>query len=197
MVQIPEVCDEKSEAYKAGYKNIYEIGEERIRRAGKKIQEDLTAKRSTEQRTLFDHESPDASLDIGFRILRVDSTNMENVYYHPEDYQHGQTEAFVENIKPDRTPEDLLMQVMLELGVPLSSEIQEMEIAGKKVFSVADGYLIACFDENVTDETVTEIAKRRPYYAVFRDNGMAKDSVVTNFDQIFEAYSPKTQRKVL
>ena len=159
------------------------IGEERIRRAGKKIRE----------------ESPltTADLDFGFRVFRVDSTNMENVYYRPQDYKQGQLDLFTHNIKPDRTPEDLLIQVMLDLGVLLSSKIEETEIAGKRVFSVEDGYLIACFDSDVTEETVTEIAKRHPFYAVFRDSGMASDSVMTNFEQIFETYSPKTQRKVL
>lgn len=163
--------------------NICEIGEERIRRAGKKIKE----------------ESPltTTDLDIGFRVFKVDSTNMEDVYYCPADYNQGQMELFADNIKSDRTPEDLLFQVMLDLGILLSSDIQETEIAGKKVFSVADGYLIACFDKNVTEETVKAIAQKQPVYAVFRDNSMASDSVATNFEQIFETYSPRTQRKVL
>ena len=136
MVQLPEQTDAKSEAYKAGYKTICEIGEERIRRAGKKIKE----------------ESPltTADLDIGFRVFKVDSSNMEDVYYRPADYNQGQMELFADNIKPDRTPEDLLFQVMLDLGILLSSDIQETEIAGKKVFSVADGFLLACFDHDVT-----------------------------------------------
>lgn len=183
MVQLPEQTDAKSEAYKAGYKTICEIGEERIRRAGKKIKE----------------ESPltTTDLDIGFRVFKVDSTNMEDVYYRPADYNQGQMELFADNIKPDRTPEDLLFQAMLDLGILLSSDIQETEIAGKKVFSVADGYLIACFDKDVTEETVKAIAQKQPVYAVFRDSSMASDSVATNFDQIFETYSPRTQRKVL
>ena len=183
MVQLPEQTDAKSEAYKAGYKTICEIGEERIRRAGKKIKE----------------ESPltTADLDIGFRVFKVDSSNMEDVYYSPADYNQGQMELFADNIKPDRTPEDLLFQVMLDLGILLSSDIQETEIAGKKVFSVADGYLIACFDAEVTEETVKAIAQKQPVYAVFRDSSMASDSVATNFEQIFETYSPRTQRKVL
>ncbi|MBS6944217.1 MAG: site-specific DNA-methyltransferase [Ruminococcus sp.] len=183
MVQLPEQTDAKSEAYKAGYKTICDIGEERIRRAGKKIKE----------------ESPltTTDLDIGFRVFKVDSTNMEDVYYRPADYNQGQMELFADNIKSDRTPEDLLFQVMLDLGILLSSDIQETEIAGKKVFSVADGYLIACFDKNVTEETVKAIAQKQPVYAVFRDSSMASDSVATNFEQIFETYSPRTQRKVL
>ena len=138
-----------------------------------------------------------SDLDIGFRVFKVDTTNMNDVYYRPKDYKHGQMSFLANNIKEDRTPEDLLFQVMLDLGVLLSSKIEETIIAGKKVFSVADGYLIACFDNDVTDETVKAIAQKHPFYAVFRDSGMANDSVMTNFEQIFETYSPKTQRKVL
>ena len=183
MVQLPEACDEKSEAYKAGYKNICEIGKERIRRAGRKIRDDagLSA----------------ADLDIGFRVLRLDSSNMQDVYYNPVNLSQSLLDLTTDNIKPDRTPEDLLFQVMLELGVLPSSKIVETEIDGKKVFDVADGFLLACFDTGVTTETVTAIAKKQPYYAVFRDASMADDSTATNFDQIFETYSPSTARKVL
>ena len=180
MVQLPEETDVKSEAYKAGYRTICEIGEERIRCAGKKIKEETGA-----------------DIDYGFRVFRVDSSNMEDVYYKPTDYKQEQLSLFADNIKPDRTPEDLLFQVMLVLGILLSSKIGEEEIAGKKVFSVENGYLIACFDKDVTEETVMEIAKRHPFYAVFRDSGLASDSVAVNFEQIFETYSPKTRRKVL
>ena len=184
MVQLPEKTDEKSEAYKAGYKNICEIGKERIRRAGRKIKEDagLTAP---------------ADLDIGFRCLRLDESNMKPVYYTPEEISQQDMFSLVDNVKSDRTPEDLLFQVMLDLGVLLSSPIEVKEIAGKKVFNVADGFLLACFDHDVTDETVKAIAQMKPYYAVFRDSSMANDSVATNFDQIFETYSPETVRKVL
>lgn len=183
MVQLPEKTDEKSEAYKAGYKTICEIGKERIRRAGKKIKEDnpLTAQ----------------NLDIGFRVLKCDTTNMKDVYYNPADYKFSMLSAFEDNIKEDRTPEDLLFQVMLDLGVLLSSKIEETTIAGKKVFNVEDNYLIACFDSNVTDETIKAIAMQKPYYFVMRDSSMANDSVATNFDQIFATYSPDTVRKVL
>lgn len=180
MVQLPEICGEKSEAHKAGYSTICDIGEERIRRAGDKIRAETGA-----------------DIDYGFRVFRVDSTNMEDVYYTPAETKQDQLDFLAENIKPDRTPEDLLFQVMLDLGILLSSPIEETVIAGKKVFSVADGYLLACFDKNVTEETVTEIAKRRPFYAVFRDSSMAADSVAANFEQIFETYSPKTVRRVL
>lgn len=184
MVQLPEKTDEKSEAYKAGYKNICEIGKERIRRAGRKIKEDagLTAP---------------ADLDIGFRCLRLDESNMKPVYYTPDEVGQQDLFSLVDNVKPDRTPEDLLFQVMLDLGVLLSSPIEVKEIAGKKVFNVADGFLLACFDHDVTEETVKAIAQKKPYYAVFRDSSMANDSVATNFEQIFETYSPDTVRKVL
>lgn len=184
MVQLPEKTDEESEAYKAGYKNICEIGKERIRRAGRKIKEDagLTAP---------------ADLDIGFRCLRLDESNMKPVYYTPDEVGQQDLFSLVDNVKEDRTPEDLLFQVMLDLGVLLSSSIEVKEIAGKKVFNVADGFLLACFDHDVTEETVKAIAQMKPYYAVFRDSSMANDSVATNFDQIFETYSPETVRKVL
>ena len=183
MVQLPEETDEKSEAYKAGYKNICEIGKERIRRVGKKIKE----------------ESPmtTADLDIGFRVLKLDSSNMKDVRYNPAEYTPSMFDTLADNIKEDRTPEDLLFQVMLDLGVLLSSKIEESTIAGKKVFNVADGFLVACFDANVTDKVITEIAKKKPYYFVMRDSSMASDSVAANFDQIFATYSPDTVRKVL
>ena len=184
MVQLPEKTDKKSEAYKAGYKNICEIGKERIRRAGRKIKEEagLTAL---------------ADLDIGFRCLRLDESNMKPVYYTPDEIGQQDLFSLVDNVKEDRTPEDLLFQVMLDLGVLLSSPIEVKEIAGKKVFNVADGFLLACFDRDVTEETVKAIAQMKPYYAVFRDSSMANDSVATNFEQIFETYSPDTVRKVL
>ena len=184
MVQLPEQTDEKSEAYKAGYRNICEIGKERIRRAAKKIREDAGLALSKD-------------FDGGFRCLRLDSSNMQDVYYNPMSLTQSLLDLTTDNIKPDRTPEDLLFQVMLELGVLPSSTIAETEIDGKKVFDVADGFLLACFDTGVTTETVTAIAKRQPYYAVFRDASMADDSTATNFDQIFETYSPSTVRKVL
>ena len=183
MVQLPEVCDGKGTAYKAGYKTICEIGKERIRRAGKKIKEDspLTTQ----------------DLDIGFRVLKCDTSNMKEVYYNPAEYEASLFSSLEDNIKEDRTPEDLLFQVMLDLGVLLSGKIEETTIAGKKVFNVEDNYLIACFDSDVTEETITAIAKQKPYYFVMRDSSMASDSVATNFDQIFATYSPDTVRKVL
>lgn len=171
-------------AYKAGYRNICEIGKERIRRAAKKIREDTGLALSKD-------------FDGGFRCLRLDSSNMQDVYYTPDATRQDLLSFTTDNIKPDRTPEDLLFQVMLDLGVLPSSTIAETEIGGKKVFDVADGFLLACFDKGVTTETVTAIAKKQPYYAVFRDASMADDSTATNFDQIFETYSPSTVRKVL
>lgn len=138
-----------------------------------------------------------SSVDTGFRVLKRDYSNMKDVYYNPDEYTMGSLFGMADNIKDDRTPEDLLFQVMLDLGILLSSKIEETTIAGKKVFSVADGYLYACFDSDVSEETVKAIAQKKPYYAVFRDSGFATDSVATNFEQIFETYSPSTTRKVL
>ena len=181
LIQLPESIDEKSESYKAGYKNICEIGKERIRRAVKKIAE----------------ENPKAKFDGGFRVLKCDSSNMKDIYYTLSETQQSLFDTYADNIKEDRTPEDLLFQVMLDLGVLLSSKIEETTIAGKQVFNVADGFLIACFDNDVTEETVKAVAEKKPYYAVFRDSSMANDSVATNFDQIFASISPETVRKVL
>lgn len=181
MIQLPESTEEKSEAYKARYKNICEIGKERIRRAAKKIAD----------------ENPEAKFDGGFRVLKCDSSNMKDIYYTPSETQQSLFDTYADNIKEDRTPEDLLFQVMLDLGILLSSKIEETTIAGKQVFNVADGFLIACFDKDVTEETVKAVAEKKPYYAVFRDSSMANDSVATNFDQIFASISPETVRKVL
>ena len=183
MVQLPEETEEKSEAYRAGYKTICEVGKERIRRAGRKIKEDSPI---TTQH-----------LDIGFRVLKCDTSNMKEVFYKPDEVEQNLFDNYANNIKEDRTSEDLLFQIMLELGIILSSRIEETTIAGCKVFNVAEGFLYACFDDNISDEVVTAIAKEKPYYAVFRDSGMASDSVLTNFDQIFASISPSTVRKVL
>lgn len=193
LVQIEEKCDPDGEAFKAGFKTICEIGKERIRRAGKQI---LSAGGGQLEMSETQPE-PGTPVDVGFRCLRLDSSNMENVYYTPEEISQQDMFSLVDNVKLDRTPEDLLFQVMLDLGVLLSSPIEVKEIAGKKVFNVADGFLLACFDHDVTEETVKAIAQMKPYYAVFRDSSMANDSVATNFDQIFETYSPETVRKVL
>lgn len=194
LVQLPENLDESyAKSSSAGKKTIKsaielldklnkphiltEVSKERIRRAGKKIE--------------------DEKVDAGFRVLKLDSSNMKDVYYIPSETQQSLFDTYADNIKEDRTPEDLLFQVMLDLGVLLSSKIEETTIAGKQVFNVADGFLIACFDNDVTEEIVKAVAEKKPYYAVFRDSSMANDSVATNFDQIFASISPETVRKVL
>lgn len=183
MVQLPEECEEGSDFKKAGFRNICEIGKERIRRSGDKIKKEAGITSD--------------NLDTGFRVLKCDTSNMKDIYYTPSETQQSLFDTYADNIKEDRTPEDLLFQVMLDLGVLLSSKIEETTIAGKQVFNVADGFLIACFDKDVTEETVKAVAEKKPYYAVFRDSSMANDSVATNFDQIFESISPDTVRKVL
>lgn len=181
MVQLPEKTDEKSEAYKAGYKNICEIGKERIRRAGKKIKEEsgLSAQ----------------NLDTGFRVLKLDTSNMEDVYYTPQEFELQS--LFNENVKTDRTNEDLLFQVMLDLGIELSAKIDSKQIAGKNVHFVDDNYLVACFDRNVNESTITEIAKLQPIYFVMRDASAANDNVIDNFEQIFKHYSPDTNCRII
>ena len=183
MVQLPEKTEEKSEAFKAGYKNICEIGKERIRRASKKIKE----------------ESPltTQDLDTGFRVLKLDSTNMQDIYYSPKDISQADLFSQVDNVKPDRTGEDLLFQVMLELGATLDSKIETTTVAGKTIYNVAEGYLMACFDPDVTDDVVKSIAQMQPAYAVLRDTSMKDDSTATNFEQIFKTYSPDTVTKIL
>ena len=183
MVQLPEKTDEKSEAYKAGYKNICEIGKERIRRAGKKIKEENADKEGIDK------------LDIGFRVLKLDSSNMQDVYYTPKEFT--EQDLFANNVKLDRTAEDLLFQVMLDLGVELSATIEQRTIDDKRVFFVNDNYLIACFDEAISESTITKIAKMQPRYFVMRDSSLASDNVADNFDQLFETYSKDTIRKIL
>ena len=199
LVQLPEETDTKSEAYKIGYKNICEIGKERIRRAGQKIRnEQLEIKNEGDNSSL---QTPNSSLDTGFRVLKCDSSNMKNVYYNPAEYEPSLFTSLEDNIKEDRTPEDLLFQVMLDLGILLSSKIQvrseKVGMRNYSYFDVEDGYLIACFDKNIDEEVITAIAKQKPYYFVMRDSSMANDSVATNFEQIFASYSPDTVRKVL
>lgn len=190
MVQLPEITSEDTEAYKAGYKNICEIGKERIRRAGKKIFEEQKAK----QPDLF-NKVGGANLDIGFRVLKLDSSNMQDVYYTPAEF--NERDLFDDNIKSDRTEEDLLFQTMIELGIELSAKIEQQQIAGKTVWSVSDGYLMACFDEEVNETTITEIARQHPYYFVMRDSSLANDQVADNFEQIWEEYSKDTVRRIL
>ncbi len=236
MVQINENIEEQTEAYKAGYRTICELGKERIRRAGKKIREDLQNEIDSQQRIVdkMALAQPDkmvqllpleeqkrlyqeafeknagphlkkieeltaklASLDTGFRVLKLDSSNMQDVYYAPADLKQEDLFAQADNIKQGRNNEDLLFQVMLELGILLDSKIEEQTIAGKQVFNVADGFLLACFDNEVSDEVITAIAKQQPQYAVLRDSSYADDSTATNFEQIFKTYSPNTNIKSL
>ena len=183
MVQLPELTDEKSEAYKAGYKNICEIGKERIRRAGAKIKADspLTTQH----------------LDTGFRVLKLDSSNMKDVFYSPKETEQQDLFTLVDNVKDDRTSGDLLFQVMLELGATLDSKIEESMLDGKTIYNVGDGYLVACFDQEVSEDVVKAIAKMQPMYAVLRDTSMADDATTTNFEQIFKTYAPNTTTKIL
>lgn len=191
LVQLPEkVSDKKKDQ---GYGTICEIGKERIRRAGKKILEELATKKA--ENGLFDKESEPTRLDVGFRVLKLDTSNMQDVYYTPED--SSAATLFDDNVKPDRTPEDLLLQVMLEYNLPLSAKIERKTIAGKEVFSVNDDYLIACFDENVNETVITEVAKRKPLYFIMRDSSLSSDQVADNFEQIFNAYSKDTIRRIL
>ncbi len=183
MVQIPEVCDEKSDAYQAGFVNICEVGKERIRRAGRKVKEEfgLTAQ----------------NLDVGFRVLKLAESNMTDVFYKPGDLEQGFLDKLESNVKSDRTDMDLLFQVMLECDLPLSSKIEEKTIQGKKVFFVEGNELVACFAEGLTTEAITEIAKTKPYYFITRDSALANDNTADNFEQIWSAYSKDTIRKVL
>ena len=174
MVQIPEALEEGSIAYKQGFQTLCEIGCARI------------------DKVLSESDSKE-----GYRYFKLDSSNMKEVFYRPSEVEQGSFGLYVDNIKEDRSSEDLLFQVMLEIGILLSSQMKETEIAGKKVYSVADDFLIACFDNDVTEETVKAVAEKKPHYAVFRDSSMANDSVASNFDQIFASVSPKTVRKVL
>ena len=194
LVQIPERVPEKSNAFKVGFKDLCEIGEERIRRAGKKILSEM--KSEFETGGLFavaEGEKP--KLDIGFRVFKLDSSNMEDVYYKPED--SSEASLFEDNVKPDRTPEDLLFQVMLECNLLLSAKIETERIADKEVFSVNNGYLIACFEEDVNEEMITAVAKRKPHYFIMRDKSLSSDNVADNFEQIFQAYSKDTIRRIL
>lgn len=185
MVQLPEKCDEKSEAYKAGYKNICEIGKERIRRAGEKILKEQLANNNS---TL---NSPNPTLDIGFRVLKLDSTNMKDVYYAPCDYDQDFLHQLESNIKDDRTDLDLLFGCLIEWGLPLSLPYKSEQIDGCTVHTYNDGDLIACFDANVPESVVTEIAKRKPLRAVFRDSGFASSPEKINVFEIFKLYMPE------
>ena len=185
MVQLPEPCDEASEAYKAGYKNICEIGKERIRRAGEKILKEQLANNNS---TL---NSPNSKLDIGFRVLKLDSTNMKDVYYAPSDYDQDFLHQLESNIKDDRTDLDLLFGCLIEWGLPLSLPYKSEQLGGCTVHTYNDGDLIACFDANVPESVVKEIAKRKPLRAVFRDSGFASSPEKINVFEIFKLYMPE------
>ncbi len=193
LVQIPDPLDSSTEAYKSGIKTICNIGEERLRRVG-----DMIIKRCEKKNggdNLFSQQASFHKPDVGFRVLKLDSSNMQDVYYRPE--ESNETTLFEDNIKPDRTPEDLLFQVMLECNLPLSAKIETKKIAGKDVFYVNDGYLIACFDIDVNEDVIKAVAKMKPYYFIMRDSSLSSDNVADNFDQIFKAYSKDTIRRVL
>jgi adenine-specific DNA-methyltransferase len=211
MVQIPENLDESLERATGDDKKdieflisfldsigkphfVTEIGKERIRRAGKKIKEELITK---QEKGLLSREDEKQVLDTGFRVLKLDSSNMEDIYYSPAEYNQQTLFTKTESVKSDRTSEDLLFQVMLELGATLDSKIEQIEIEDKTIYNVANNYLVACFDNEIDDSVVTTIAKMQPQYAVFRDSSMADDSTATNFEQIFKTYSPNTTTKVL
>ena len=181
MVQLQEVCDEKSEAYKAGYKDICEIGKERIRRAGKKIKE----------------ETGKTDLDIGFRVLKLDESNMKDVYYAPADYTQSMLDKMTSNIKEDRTPEDLLYACMLEWGLELSLPHKKQKIAGFDVHIVNDGDLIACFDNKISEEAIKQIADKKPLRAIFRNSSFSTDAARVNVGEIFKLKSPNTTIKVI
>ena len=183
LVQLPETCKENTQAFKAGYKNICEIGKERIRRAGRKIKEEMGDKA--------------AGLDVGFRVLKLDSSNMQDVYYNPQKISQTLLDATIDNVKPDRSPLDLLFQVMLELGVPLSAKIEEKQVGDKTYYAVNGNDLIACFDNDIDEDVITAIAKEQPLYAAFKDKSFATDSVAINNEQLFKTYSPITKIKVV
>jgi len=200
MVQLPEKTDEQSEAYKAGYKNICEIGKERIRRAGKKIKAELEANQKKEEKTLFDNDKPEKisqKLDIGFRVYKLDSSNMQDVYYRPQDYKQNMLDLFADNVKPGRTAIDLVTQVMLDWGLPLSLKIKETQIADKQVYKVAGNSLLACFDFGIDENFAKVIANEKPLRIVFRDRSFASDTAKENVRQLFKQLSPETEMRVI
>ncbi len=204
MVQLPEPCDEKSEACRAGYKTIAEISKERIRRAGKKIKEELLAKEAQKeqgQQSLLEpaaeNKARGADLDIGFRVLKVDTSNMADVFYAPDMVEQKTLLDAVDNVKYDRTPEDLLFQVLLDWGVELTLPVRRVTMQGKTVFFVDENALAACFDKGISRELVEEIARVQPVRAVFRDNGFASDAAKINAEQMFRQLSPSTEFRTL
>ena len=199
MVQLPEVCPVTSEAYKAGYKTIAEIGKERIRRAGQKIKAELGRLKDEKggENSSLSLDPSSFNLDIGFRVLKVDSSNMKDVYYTPDKLMQDDLDQFTDNIRDDSTPEDLLFQVLLDWGVDLTLPITQETIAGFTVLFVDDNALAACFDTDINEAFIKELAARHPMRVVFRDAGFASDSVKINIEQIFKLISPATEIKTL
>jgi adenine-specific DNA-methyltransferase len=202
MVQLPEKTDEKSEAWKAGFKTIAEIGKERIRRAGKKIKEEWEAKQKNEAGKLKfeDNQQPETSNqqpDVGFRVYKLDTSNMQDVYYRPQDYKQANLDLFADNIKPGRSAMDLVTQVMLDWGLSLSLKIKETTVAGKQVFKVAGNSLFACFDKGIDEAFTKKIAKEQPLRIVFRDSSFASDTAKENVKQLLKQLSPETEMKVI
>jgi len=209
MVQLPEATDEKSEAYKAGYKNICEIGKERIRRAAQKIKESLNQdsqdKKDKQDLSTGDKNpnnqenqaNPGSDIDLGFRVYRLDSSNMQDVYYKPQDYNQLQLDLFADNVKEDRTAEDLVTQVMLDWGLPLSLPIERKAISGKEVYAVAGDSLFCCFDDGIDEDFAKEIANEKPLRIVFRDKGFKDDTAKENLKQLLKQLSGGTEMRVI
>ena len=200
MVQLPEETDEKSEAYKAGYKTIAEIGKERIRRAAAQIRAEQDANNGAKEEDLFSQQeavAEQSNLDLGFRVYKLDSSNMKDVYYSPASFNQEQLDMFADNIKDDRTDEDLVAQVMLDWGLPLSLKIEQKMIAGKKVYAVADDYLYCCFDDNLDEQFAREVATHKPLRIVFRDRGFVNDTAKENVKQLLKQLTPETQMRVI
>ena len=200
LVQIPELLDKNSDAFNEGYRTICDLGKERIRRAAKKIKEELQAKQQQQQGKLDfeDDTNVDISkLDFGFRVYRLDCSNMQDVYYRPQDYKQESMELFADNIKSDRTPDDLLAQVTLDWGLPLSLKIEQATIHGKRLFKVAQNSLYACFDEGIDEAFAKAVAADHPLRIVFRDSGFSNDTAKTNVKQLLKQLSPETEMKVI
>jgi len=209
MVQLPEATDEKSEAYKAGYATICEIGKERIRRAAQKIKESLNqdsqdkkdkqdlSNRDKNPNNQENQANPGSDIDLGFRVYRLDSSNMQDVYYKPQDYTQGTLDLFADNVKEGRTAEDLVTQVMLDWGLPLSLPIERKTISGKEVFAVAGDSLYCCFDDGIDEDFAKEIAKEKPLRIVFRDKGFKNDTAKENVKQLLKQLSGGTEMRVI
>lgn len=193
MVQLPDPCDERPEAHRLGYKTICDIGEERIRRAGKKI----VAEVEESNRQLKLGEEPKPIPDVGFRVLRIDSSNFLDTYRVPDEQPQANLFELVDNLKEERTPEDLLFQVLPAFRIPYSADIETLAIEGTECFDVNEGQLIACFDKQVDTSVIEKIAQEKPIYAVFRDSSLADDSAAANFEELFKTYSPDTIRRVI